>query len=361
MKKVYRNTICITMVICVVIFSCLSAGAASLTVTSHFKILTSPTFSIQYSEMVDPQPITSAHTIYHVYRMESFPITGSFTFDATDDGYYHYTTGEALFNLQLAVSGNNNSPMNIKFDFHPVVSDSLITAYNANTYGQSTDKMRLCCLFSNFYTYGTSELVPLGSVDIEITLSMSSELQPPATLSITPSLTSISGGVLYHPNTPDPFSSIAGQIQAALDTDGNISDIVSYLSSIASTDQYYLAQILSSLNLTRQYVMEIRAYNYDIYRLLVEYFEHAGESEASEAQSEATEQQEEMSRVAESIEVDEPSLDDAMESLDDELAGYGPAQQDLFYWLRGNNNVIVTILILCFGLALCGYVLYGRM
>ncbi len=146
----------------------------------------------------------------------------------------------------------------------------------------------------------------------------------------------------------------------------DIASIVAYLRSINTLFPQYMDNVLSVLSQQNvklgnilQMLLTIEGDTSSIYTLLREYIE-AKQTEASEVAEEATQIQEQMSEVAESLEVEQPSIDGALDQLDD-ILDYSGNQGDLFYWLQGNGNILVTILIFTFALALTGYILYGRM
>lgn len=160
------------------------------------------------------------------------------------------------------------------------------------------------------------------------------------------------------------FWTMVNAIQTAVGDD--INSIVAYLLSISTLFPQYMDSILTQM--ASDHNMLVGIYNQItamkvqdtvFYHNILDYLQYAYQSEAEQAKSEATEIEEQMSQVGESLDLDQPSIDGAFDAIDEELDS--GAQNDLFFYLHGNGNMLVTILIICFSLALMGYVLYGRM
>lgn len=155
-------------------------------------------------------------------------------------------------------------------------------------------------------------------------------------------------------------------VEHAIQNSLDVSNILSMITDLYNVDSNYLPLILGQLQ--NDYTMlgyintrllQIYGQDYDFYDLVIQYLKQYGMTEASEAASEATAVEQEMSEVAESLEIQEPSIDGVFDDLDNMTDQ--ASQNQLFFWLRGNGNILVSILIFTFAIALAGYVLYGRM
>lgn len=169
---------------------------------------------------------------------------------------------------------------------------------------------------------------------------------------------------------PNPSTGMARIISRAVEqaiyNSVDIDLIISMLSDLYNVDSTYLPYILTQLQNTytltgyiNTRLFEIYGQDSAFYAYVIRYLEQYGVSEASTAASEATEVQQEMSEVAESLEIPEPSIDGVFDDLD-QMTDQA-SQNQLFFWLQGNGNILVSILIFTFAIALAGYVLYGRM
>lgn len=155
-------------------------------------------------------------------------------------------------------------------------------------------------------------------------------------------------------------------VEHAIHNSVDIDLIYAMISDLYNVDSTYLPLILGQLQ--NDYTMlgyintrllQMYGQDYDFYDLVLQYLQQYGMTEASEAASEATSVEMEMSEVAESLEIQEPSIDGVFDDLDNMVNMDN--QNQLFFWLQGNGNILVSILIFTFAIALAGYVLYGRM
>lgn len=229
-----------------------------------------------------------------------------------------------------------------------------------------------------FYTYmdnaafaNTASIISSATVNLHISAYTvaGSALNPAITVSSV-NLVSSGASATF---TNDPiwatgqayvdFWTMINAIDTAVGKD--IDSIVAYLLSISTLFPQYMNNILTQM--AQDHELFVGIYNQItamkvqdtvFYNNILNYLQHAYESQAHEAQSEATEIEEQMSQVGESLELVQPSIDGAFDAIDEELDP--GAQSDLFFYLHGNGNMLVTILIICFSLALMGYVLYGR-
>lgn len=155
-------------------------------------------------------------------------------------------------------------------------------------------------------------------------------------------------------------------VEHAINNSLDITNILAMMNDLYNVDSTYLPSILSALQ-TNNYDLDLiygrliiqYGMDYQFQQQVLQYLQQYGMTKASEAASEATEVQEEMSEVAESLEIPEPSIDGVYDDIDDMLNASD--QHQLFFWLQGNGNILVSILIFTFAIAMAGYVLYGRM
>lgn len=155
-------------------------------------------------------------------------------------------------------------------------------------------------------------------------------------------------------------------VEHAIHNSTDIDLIYAMISDLYNVDSTYLPLILTALR--NDYTMlgyintrlfEMYGQDYQFYDDIIKFLYQYGQTQASEAASEATAVEQEMSEVAESLEIPEPSIDGVFDDLDNMTDQ--ASQNQLFFWLQGNANILVSILIFTFAIALAGYVLYGRM
>lgn len=362
MKRLYKIYAVMTSII---LIACCTVGmCASLTVNTNFRIITSPSFRIPLYEVVDSSESGELLDVARChYRMTGFTLEGVYTF-TSEEGAYHYNTGTVNANLQLTSDANSTYLKDQKMTFHPIVSENLVTGYNQNQYGLNTDRMRITMFFANYFTYGSSIQIPLGEIDIDIYTEVPSAVQPVSYLTITPTLTSVSGSVLYSPNSPDSGTGITAYIYKALQ-DARLTDVYVILNSILSQDASMFGRIISNqeiaytmLGYINSRLVEMSAQDYNFYQQVIEYLE-ANQTEASEAIQEATRVQEEASQIASELSQTEPDIDGALESAAEWMQAVGGEGRNLFFYLR-EGSVLLVLCIFAFSMATIAYILYGK-
>lgn len=295
---------------------------------------------------------------------------------ADSNGYvYSYCSGYILWSCTVAFTMNSALTNSWRFSYDIEYGDSPEGVYCTVPIVNSGINQ----VIIYFYTYldnasfaKTSSIISSATVNLHISAieQTGAAISPGITVNSV-NLVSQGASAVF---TQDPtwatgqayvdFWTMVNAIQTAVGDD--INSIVAYLLSIKTLFPQYMDNILDQLAQDYSLLLSVtntlsamKVQDYVFYHNILDYLQNAYESEAEQAQSEATEIEEQMSQVGESLEIDQPSIGGAFEAIDEELDP--AAQNDLFFYLHGNGNMLVTILIICFSLALMGYVLYGRL
>lgn len=372
MKKRYYIVMAVAMTIFSFVYSPIKSYAAGNTLQYAYNWQSYLRTYFSYNAATQAVNYVPQDTDINSNQYANFDATINISLEnrsVSSDAGFHYVSGYFMADFTIPFSMNNNATLwAFSYDVEYSVMQTGVSLCIPRCYASGNSIIfAVYVILDNAMLYDDMAF-SLGNA----TLNLHFEVKKPASAYESYlTLDSASSGnvrqeVISYSTNPDTTIGLARIIELATERAIDYSGLTDWIYGIYTMFPQYLGTVISYLSQTRTDVSSILArlidvYNQDksFYLRVLTYLESYGMTEASQAASEATEVQEQMSEVAESLEVSEPSIDEAFTIIDEELDL--DSQEDLFFYLRGNNNILVTILILVFSLGLCGYVLYGRM